>query len=378
METCMGHGRDRISVVCGDESVLERNVRSAKIKWCLFILEWEAYHHHQAMIAQMPTNIREELSQFNVESNTVVYAVCPNCHFTYAPQFVLGDGTPKYPSHCMHQPTLESDMCGQPLLRYSQSGLHKPQPIKPFIYYSFHDYLAMFLSCKDLKGLMDKACDDLHSTSSEPLLEFTLDIWDTEFLRNFEGPENDGLFVARRKEGRYLFTFNYNTFNIEGMEIHGTTTSCSLLSMVCHNIPLDICNKPKNMYVTGIIPSPHLPKETQLNQYLQPLFHNFTTVNNSATNLPPGLSNKEAKQVSTIHQLLKSAYTDKEDDDSQWSQLQKQLMNKNILALKFVCNDLNLFPGHCLHSTKLFKKDWVSKHMCWVSLIPALWHVIPY
>ena len=106
--------------------------------------------------------------------------------------------------------------------------------------------------------------------------------------------------------------------------------------------------------------------------------HNFTTVNNSATNLPPGLLNKEAKQVSTIHQLPKSAYTDKEDNDSQLSQLQKQLMNKNILALKFMCNDLNILPGHCLHSTRLFKKDWISKHMCWVSLIPALWHVILY
>ena len=124
--------------------------------------------HHQATISQMPTNIREALSQFNVESNTVVYAVCPNCHFTYAPQFALGDNTPKYPSHCTHQPTPESDVCGQPLLKCSQSDLHKPQPIKPFVYYSFHDYLAALLSCKDLEGLMDKACDDLHSTSSEP------------------------------------------------------------------------------------------------------------------------------------------------------------------------------------------------------------------
>ena len=122
---------------------------------------------------------------------------------------------------------------------------------------------------------MDKACDDLHSTSSEPLLEFALDIWDMEFLRKFKGPENDGLFVARRKEGRYLFTFNYDTFNIEGMQIHGTTTSCSLLFMVCLNLPPDICNKPENMYVAGIIPSPHLPKETQINHYLQPLINDL-------------------------------------------------------------------------------------------------------
>ena len=120
---------------------------------------------HQATILQMPTNIRKALSQFNVESNTIVYTVFLNCHFTYAPQFAFGDNTPKYPSHCTHQPTPESDVCGQPLLKCSQSDLHKPQPIKPFMYYSFHDYLAMLLSCKDLGGLMDKACNDLHSTS---------------------------------------------------------------------------------------------------------------------------------------------------------------------------------------------------------------------
>ena len=231
--------------------------------------------HHQATIAQMPINIREALSQFNIEINTVVYAVCPNCHFTYSPQLALGDRTPKYPSHCMHQPTLESDMCGQLLLRHSQSDLHKPQPIKPFVYYSFHDYLATLLSRKDLEGLMDKACNDLHSTSSEPLLEFTLDVWDVEFLRKFEGPENNGLFVARGNKGRYLFAFNYDTFNVEGMRIHGATTSCSLLSMVCLNLPPDIHNKPENMYVAGIIPSLHSPKEMQLNHYLQPLIDNL-------------------------------------------------------------------------------------------------------
>ena len=39
METCMCHGRDYIGVVHSDESALERNIRSAKIKWCLFILK---------------------------------------------------------------------------------------------------------------------------------------------------------------------------------------------------------------------------------------------------------------------------------------------------------------------------------------------------
>ena len=112
-------------------------------------------------IADMPANSRDALSKFDIESKMIVYAVCPACHFTYAPQFTLRDNIPKYPSHCTHHPTPESGVCGQPLLRHNKSNPQNPQPIKPFIYHSFHDYLAALLSCKDLKTLMDKACDDL-------------------------------------------------------------------------------------------------------------------------------------------------------------------------------------------------------------------------
>ena len=105
-------------------------------------------------------------------------------------------------------------------------------------------------------------------TSLWPSVAFASDIWDTEALRKFEDSERKGLFVATGREGRYLFTSNYDTFNIEGMWIHGATTPCGLSSIVCLNLPPDTHNKAENMYIAGIIPSPHLPKETQLNHYL--------------------------------------------------------------------------------------------------------------
>jgi len=483
---------------------------------------------HQATIADMPSNIRDAILQFDIESKTVIYAVCPTCHFTYAPRFALGDHTPQYPTHCTHHPTPESGQCGQPLLRRNKSDSHKSQPIKPFVYHSFHDYLASLLSRKDLEGMMDKACDDLHDASGQSLPEFASDIWDAEFLRKFEGPTKRVLFVARGEEGRYLFAFNYDSFNVEGMRIRGATTSCGLLSMVCLNLPPEIRYKPENMYVAGIIPGPHSPKETQLNHYLRPLVddlevswhkgvkysrtashpngrvtrsaiavaamdlpaaraasqlahhnahiyctvctcrdrktlgrvdyekwtlrddniikehakdwkeagtsrarerivkdhgtryselwrlpywspvsqlsidpmhcllenliaihfrynlgltaadaalpdppiyafsYNFTTIDNP-DKPPPGLSIKEARQVGTIQKLLKTAYMNEEDDTAQSSQLHKRLMDKNISALRFVCDDLNITPTPPMQSTRLFKKDWVSGLMRWVS-----------
>ena len=44
---------------------------------------------HQATITDMPSNIRDALLQFDIESKMVIYAICPTCHFIYAPQFTL-------------------------------------------------------------------------------------------------------------------------------------------------------------------------------------------------------------------------------------------------------------------------------------------------
>ena len=38
MEARVGCRRDRIGAMCGDESTLVRNIRSAKIEWLLLIL----------------------------------------------------------------------------------------------------------------------------------------------------------------------------------------------------------------------------------------------------------------------------------------------------------------------------------------------------
>ena len=179
--------------------------------WISITRPW--LHRCQLILGKHYHSLLSKVIQLSMLSARIVISLIP-------PNLHLETGLPNTQVIVCTNP-LQSQMCVG-----SQSDPHKPQPIKPFVFYSFHDYLAMLLSHKDLKGLMDKACDDLHSTSSEPLPEFALDIWDAEFLRKVEGPENNGLFVARRNEGRYLFTFNYDTFNIEGMWICGTTTSC--------------------------------------------------------------------------------------------------------------------------------------------------------
>ena len=159
----------------------------------------------------MPQNL---LSKFDLESHTVIYAVCPTCDCTFKPQFSNGPDSPTYPSTCTNVPYPGAGLCGQQLLHgtidhnNSDNELKSRKPIKPFIYHHFHNYLTNLLSCKDLELMMGKSCDDVMSTINQEPPELAWDIWDAEFIRWFKGPNSCWLFVDRGNEGQYLFAVN--------------------------------------------------------------------------------------------------------------------------------------------------------------------------
>ena len=129
-------------------------------------------------------------------------------------------------------------------------------PIKPFVYHHFHNYLASLLSCKDLKFMMDNSCNVLMAVINDKPPDFVRDIWDAEFMRSFKGPHSHRL-LDRDSKGQYLFSLNVDFFNVEAMHIKGASTSCELISGVCLNLLPEIQYKPENMYVGGIILGPN-------------------------------------------------------------------------------------------------------------------------
>jgi hypothetical protein len=217
------------------------------------------------ILSQIPLSISQALSKFNVDGKTTVYAVCPSCHCTYAPQSQLGSVTVRYPSRCSFKSASDVNECMEPLLQ--QSG----KPIKTFVYHSFHDYLSGLLTRKDLEDVMDKTCDDLKDSLDAPSPDCVTSFFEAEFLRTFEGPHPGTLFIDRGDEGRYVFALNIDFFNVEGMRIRGASTSCGIMSMTCLNIPLAHRNKSDNVYLAGIIPGEVEPNVTQLSHYQRPL-----------------------------------------------------------------------------------------------------------
>ena len=179
--------------------------------------------HGEEILKQMPQVIHNLLSKFDLESRTVIYAICPTCECTLEPQFPNGPDSPTYPSTYTNVPYPGTGVCGQQLLHgtidhnNSDNELKSRKPIKPFVYHHFHNYLANLLSRKDLELMMDKSCDNVMSMINQEPSEFARDIWDAEFVSSFKGPNSHRLFVDRGNEGQYLFSINIDFFNVKGM-----------------------------------------------------------------------------------------------------------------------------------------------------------------
>ena len=185
----------------------------------------------EEVMKQMPQKIQSLLSKFDLESCTIIYAVYPTCDCTYEPKILIGSDLPTYPSTCTNIPHPEADICGEHLLRdvdhdgddddvpNTHDVKTTKNPIKPFVYHHFHNYLASLLSCKDLKFMMDNSCNVLMAVIIDKPPDFVRDIWDAEFMRSFKGPHSHHLFVDRGSKGQYLFALNIDFFNVKGMHI---------------------------------------------------------------------------------------------------------------------------------------------------------------
>jgi len=271
-----------IAVVCTVIMGLSRqmgnlvlNLVNLTLRWALQDPKGNLTACQSSILKQIPTTVESVLSKFNLEGKTTIFATCPECHCTYSPSFRPGSNTPSYPATCSNRPYPDAEICSAPLLEeVVVDGTKSPRPFKPFVVYDFHDYLASLLAQKDLEDVMDKSCDELIASiqKAEPPPDYVSDIFQGEFIRTFEGPTAGRLFVDRPgKEGRYLFAFNVDFFNSEGMTIRGASTSSGIIAAACLNLPLEIRYKPENMYLAGVIPGPKEPRLTELNHYMRPV-----------------------------------------------------------------------------------------------------------
>jgi hypothetical protein len=145
-------------------------------------------------LKEIPKTIHAALSKFNLEGKTTIYAVCPACHFTHKPRVQSSSFERVYPEHCAHHPKPGGGQCKEPLLHNARKGNGRArQPIKPFAYHHFVDYLAGLLS--QHKDVMDKAVNDCFQSLNSLAPELIKGVFDANFIRSFDGPTPKTLFI---------------------------------------------------------------------------------------------------------------------------------------------------------------------------------------
>ncbi|PLW17850.1 hypothetical protein PCANC_15555 [Puccinia coronata f. sp. avenae] len=94
------------------------------------------------------------------------------------------------------------------------------------------------------------------------------DIWDSPRWKEYKDSEG-GRFT--RCSNNLVFSLNVDWFNPSGNKITGKHWSVGTIAMTCLNLPPLLRNRPKNIFLAGLIPGPSEPKLEKINHLLQPL-----------------------------------------------------------------------------------------------------------
>ena len=217
----------------------------------------------EKLLSGIPTDPRMTEKAFNLSNKNTIFAVCPkpDCHFNYEPTFHEGSPIPHYPAKCNHWEFQGGTKCGTPLVKpRCVNGLTILVPIKPFVAFSFKDWLGRMLAHSRFEKKMDMAWKERVTPEMK-------DIFDGEFLRSFKGLDGQH-FSEGGEEGRYVFSLCINYFNPLGNKQAGKKKSISLISMVCINLSPEMQYKAEIMFLFGIIPGPNEPPLACFNHYL--------------------------------------------------------------------------------------------------------------
>lgn len=114
---------------------------------------------------------------------------------------------------------------------------------------------------------MDESWSKLDKEDSDILTS----ILQGEVIRDFRGLDGQHFrFASTPGEGRYVFSAGVDWYNPLGNKASGRQLSLGVITMMCLNLPLEIRNRPENVFVVGIIPGPGETTQQNLNAYLSP------------------------------------------------------------------------------------------------------------
>ncbi|KIK18256.1 hypothetical protein PISMIDRAFT_14501 [Pisolithus microcarpus 441] len=129
-----------------------------------------------------PKDIRSALDLLHIDPELRQYICCPTCFSLYGPfPEHQKEDYQNIPMHCAHRATPLSKPCGTHL--FGKRG----SPNRCFWYQPLDSWIACFLSRAEVMGSL--------CATTGPISDRMSDIWDGSAFRQFQGPDNNFLFV---------------------------------------------------------------------------------------------------------------------------------------------------------------------------------------
>ncbi|KAJ3816344.1 hypothetical protein F5880DRAFT_1494390, partial [Lentinula raphanica] len=174
-------------------------------------------------INDIPSRIETVENRFELDIETIVYAVCTRC-----------------------------------------------KPLKAYEYYPFSLWFAQFVAQPGIQQYAKAFCDEVRKNPIAP--KDKMHTWDGDIYRMIPGPDGE-LFVNGENEGRFFFLLHLDFFNSEGTTGRGKYRSTGIASMRCLNLPYHLRENINNIYIPGFWQGPDEPsgKDGQFAPLLEPL-----------------------------------------------------------------------------------------------------------
>ncbi|KAJ3924301.1 MAG: hypothetical protein NXY57DRAFT_875624, partial [Lentinula lateritia] len=132
----------------------------------------------------LPADMRTVLIRLDLHPTYTSYVCCPKCFQIYN----LHD----CPKMCNNTSSPLSQPCNRRLLRDSPQAHSKSQkstkfPVRSYLHQDLKQWLAWMHNRKDLEPYLERPYTPLPPSEDKGVS----DIWESDFLRNFRGPDGD-------------------------------------------------------------------------------------------------------------------------------------------------------------------------------------------
>ncbi len=226
----------------------------------------------RALMTILPKDVRSAMKLLGLFPDIVKFGCCPSCFAIYRADPTRPDDP--FPRRCTHKDTKGSQPCGADLVFEQvvegvQPGAGKRSrwlPFRTFPIRELENWIAEFLYRPDIE-------DYVRSSWKKPKdSKKWKDVMDAPAIQNFVGPDGKTLFSVQGPGDIHLvFSMNIDWFNPRGNKSAGKSHSIGAIYLVCLNLPSNICYRPENVFLAGVIPGPKEPSKHQMNHLLRPL-----------------------------------------------------------------------------------------------------------